>query len=946
MNNGCSSKSEEHRNPETRVASLGFTGLVAVVLLTLGALNAGAQGTAFTYQGRLNAGSGPATGLYDFQFNVCDAATAGNVLAGPVSVSGVAVSNGLFTVTLDFGGAVFTGPARWLDISVRTNGAGTFTDLSPRQLLSAAPYAVFAGGVNAAGISGTIPAANIGNGTITGNMLASNSITAGQLAPGAALASLNGSGQSGVPSSGLVLSSTDNNAALVNAGYVKLGTIQGGDTWQQKFNGTPPAARDGHTAVWTGSEMIIWGGYAGTANNFFNDGGRFNPVLNAWVPFNQAGAPAVRGYHTAVWTGTEMIVWGGTYGGGLSGTFTYNDGGRYNPVANSWTPVATTGAPGARYLHTAAWTGSEMIIWGGDNGSIAINDGARYNPASNSWVAVNSTNAPSSREYHTAVWDGSEMLVWGGQGFDINTFTFIGVNTGARYNPASDSWSRINTNGAPAGRMSHTAVWTGTEMIAWGGNTGSALLGDGGRYNPGADSWTLILSNAPSELAPRASHTAIWTGNEMVVWGGSSNSINYADGARYNPGSNTWSTMTAAGAPAARYGHTAVWSGSEMLVWGGYGNSVLNSGGRYNVALNSWTPISAAPVLGPRIGHTAVWTGTEMIIWGGGNTSVSQTYGDGGRYNPTLNSWTAVNTSGAPSPRANHTAVWTGTEMIIWGGANNSTYYANGARYNPATDAWTPVPAVALAGRANHTAVWTGTEMIVWGGYNGTSYFSDGSRYNPAGASWLAVNTSGAPGPREYHTAVWTGNQMIIWGGYSNNAYYADGGRFTPGVGWSAIPVSIPGSSSPYARAGHSAVWTGSDMIIFGGYDNLNNYGDGWRYNPVSTTWSYTTRFGAPGQRYNHSAVWTGSEMLIWGGASNYNSAVYLVNDGKRYNPALDSWQGISAVNAPPGRENHTAVWTGTQMLIWGGYGYFLGTWFNDNWAYTPGTVMYLYQRP
>ena len=58
-----------------------------------------------------------------------------------------------------------------------------------------------------------------------------------------------------------------------------------------------------------------------------------------------------------------------------------NDGGRYNPAGNSWTAVSTTGAPAARYHHTAVWTGSEMIVWGGYNGSSYLNDGGRYNPA-------------------------------------------------------------------------------------------------------------------------------------------------------------------------------------------------------------------------------------------------------------------------------------------------------------------------------------------------------------------------------------------------------------------------------------------------------------------------------------------------------------------------------------------------------------------------------------
>jgi N-acetylneuraminic acid mutarotase len=93
-----------------------------------------------------------------------------------------------------------------------------------------------------------------------------------------------------------------------------------------------------------------------------------------------------------------------------------NDGGRYNPAGNSWTAVTTTGAPAARDLHTAVWTGSEMIVWGGFGSG--LNDGGRYNPAGNSWTAVTTSGAPAARFYHTAVWTGSEMIVWGGSAFN------------------------------------------------------------------------------------------------------------------------------------------------------------------------------------------------------------------------------------------------------------------------------------------------------------------------------------------------------------------------------------------------------------------------------------------------------------------------------------------------------------------------------------------------
>jgi len=103
---------------------------------------AASPSTGFTYQGRLFIGDVPANGLYDLQFTNYNAATGGNALGG-FNTNALPVTNGLFTVTLDFG-AVFDGTPRWLEISERTNNVGAFGTLAPRQLLSAAPYATYA----------------------------------------------------------------------------------------------------------------------------------------------------------------------------------------------------------------------------------------------------------------------------------------------------------------------------------------------------------------------------------------------------------------------------------------------------------------------------------------------------------------------------------------------------------------------------------------------------------------------------------------------------------------------------------------------------------------------------------------------------------------------------------------------------------------------------------
>ena len=138
-----------------------------------------AQGTAFTYQGSLTDHGVPATGLYDLRFTIYNALDGGSPVGTTVAVDDLGVTNGLFTVTLDSGANVFTGPARWLNIGVRPGAStGAYTDLDPRQPLTAAPYAITAGNLTgllpASQLTGTIPLAQLPSAVVTNGASAVN----------------------------------------------------------------------------------------------------------------------------------------------------------------------------------------------------------------------------------------------------------------------------------------------------------------------------------------------------------------------------------------------------------------------------------------------------------------------------------------------------------------------------------------------------------------------------------------------------------------------------------------------------------------------------------------------------------------------------------------------------------------------------------------------------
>jgi hypothetical protein len=135
-----SGKAKAYRTPPTRNLLLAVLMVVGFICLNIPV--ALAQGTAFTYQGRLQDGGTGASGNYDFQVTLWDSQNAGAQIGAAQTLPNVAVNGGVFTVLLDFGAPPFSGATRFLEIAVRTAGGGAFTTLAPRQPITSTPYAV------------------------------------------------------------------------------------------------------------------------------------------------------------------------------------------------------------------------------------------------------------------------------------------------------------------------------------------------------------------------------------------------------------------------------------------------------------------------------------------------------------------------------------------------------------------------------------------------------------------------------------------------------------------------------------------------------------------------------------------------------------------------------------------------------------------------------------
>lgn len=351
---------------------------------------------------------------------------------------------------------------------------------------------------------------------------------------------------------------------------------------------------------------------------------------------------------------------------------------------------------------------------------------------------------------------------------------------------------------------------------ACGSDPPSADSGGGGRWR--------ALAAAP--LSSRFLPAAVWTGREMLVWGGAScqggcagrDLQPHADGAAYDPSTDTWRPLPRSPL-AARMGALAVWSGRELIVWGGKaGEGFVADGAAFDPAANRWRSLPPSPLAG-RLGTPpgtvaqvpGVWTGTEMLVWGegAGIDSPGEDLPAGAAYDPAADRWRVL--APAPVPPRIAVPVWTGREMVVWGGQSGVRYFDDGAAYDPVADRWRPLPAAPLAARFTF-AVWSGAEMLVWGGESWDRAFDDGAAYDPAADRWRRL----APSPmaaRRGFAQVWTGEEMVVWGGApgGGDRLLGTGAAYDPVTDrWREVDPWVP-------RLLPAVVWTGREAVVWGG---------------------------------------------------------------------------------------------------------------------------------
>ena len=589
-------------NIRSNSVKLVFSASVLALTFLAKTQNSAAQGTAFTYQGQLQNNGSPAGGIYNFTFTLFTTNTGGTAVAGPVTNSAVAVSNGLFTVVMDFGAAVWNGASNWLQIGVQTNGAGSFTTLTPRQELTPVPYAI-----TAENLDGTV-----GNGGLSGTY--GNPVTFN-----------NGANQF----SGTF---TGNGSGLTNVNAVTLGGLPAASYWQLGGNATVP----------TGSNVL------GPLGNQFLDI-RANGVralrLRLLTDFLgiYTNAPNVIGGSSVNLTGPNVV--GATIAGGggneTNGSSLFNEvyedfgtigGGASNAVEASFATVSGGYQNSANGAYTFVGGGLGNVV----NGGYGMVGGGVNNTAGGvgSFVGGGGTDAFTTSGNNA---QGSAAAIVGGLANNILTFGAYSFIGGGYSNLVSENYSVVGGGLQNTANAYAATVGGGQQNIAagpWsflGGGVLNTAVADydtigGGYYNS--------ASGVEATVAGGQQNSA--SGQEATVSGGL---LNGAGGVAATVGGGSFNLAYSTNCTIAGGGNNTA-NAAYSMVGGGYGNDVESAGafiggGGYdgtNFAGNFIN--SKAATIGGGLGNR-IPGGAEYAFIGGGISNTNDGHGSvigGGGY--------------------------------------------------------------------------------------------------------------------------------------------------------------------------------------------------------------------------------------------------------------------------------------------------------------------------
>lgn len=332
-----------------------------------------------------------------------------------------------------------------------------------------------------------------------------------------------------------------------------------------------------------------------------------------------------------VWTGTQLVIWGGA--SGREGAVLHGDGAAYDPETRTWSSLPSSPLS-ARSQAASVWIGRSLFIWGGYVGDDAARatDGALYTPADRTWLRL----PPAPVTVHGeawAFWTGHVVVVlstppWAGNGYD--------KVSAQSYDPLTNSWTRLPDLRLPAGHIADVVIHLGVgeQVYVWSlWSLKTALDASSYTTTGGVDGFTLQVdkarwvANALALPDQQVSSTPLWTGRDIAMpaistWlgpGAAGPVRTNVSGAILDP--STSSTRPVVHGPVDDLRPQYLWTGAALLAFNtgtettsGKNHVYPGRAAAWNPATNTWTKLPNAPFFASEA--VAVWTGKELLTWG------------------------------------------------------------------------------------------------------------------------------------------------------------------------------------------------------------------------------------------------------------------------------------------------------------------------------------------
>ena len=670
------------------LASLAALALLST--LNLQPSTAFAQGTAFTYQGRLNTTNGPASGTYNLTFSLFNTNTSGVAIAVPVTNNAVVITNGLFTVTIDFGPGVFTGQTNWLQIGVETNGASTFTTLAPRQQLTPTPYAIYAESANATNLSGTLPLAQLPGVVVTNNYAASVNLSGSFTGNGSGLTNVNAAALNGLNATSFW--KTNGNAGTNPTNGAFLGTTDN-QPLELKVNGQRAfrivPTTDTPNLIGGCSNNVIamnivgatiggGGTVLGTQPNIITNGGQYGTIAGG---FNNT----VTNYGGAVLGGSVNFAggWFATIGAGQHhtnlGDFAFLGGGYQNSIQY----YAYYSFLGGGYSNSIQTDANESVLGGGYGNSIQY-----Y--AYDSFLGGGYSNSIQTNAYSSVLGGG-----WGNSIQKNAYFSFLGGGTNNSIQANADhsvlgggfqNSIQANASYSVLGGGWNNSIQTDAGASFLGGGAGNFIQPNAAYSVLGGGDNNVIETNAAFSFLGGGGANAIQPNADHSVLGGGVYNVIWADHSVLGGGTNNSIQTNAAYSFLGGGINNSIQPGAnDSVLGGGYGNSIQTNasvsflGGGY---INSIQPGATASVLCGGYSNSIQTSATSSVLGGGGynsiQTNASLSFLGGGKYNTNTGAYAVIpggyqNMAGAYSFAAGSYARATNQSAFVWSDGSATT---------------------------------------------------------------------------------------------------------------------------------------------------------------------------------------------------------------------------------------------------------------------------------